>query len=60
MISSLFRYEQDPSAFLSKVSECVNQSKDQLYNPDLSTADDPHAIVYDTIVYKVKIVFFRL
>ncbi len=41
----LARYEQDPSAFLSKVSECVNQSKDQLYNPDLSTADDSHAIV---------------
>jgi ubiquitin-protein ligase len=39
-------YEQDPSAFLLKVSQCVNQSKDQLYNSDLSTADDPHAIIF--------------
>ncbi|CAF3451870.1 unnamed protein product [Rotaria sp. Silwood1] len=39
-------YEHDPGAFLLKVSECVNQSKDNLYIPDSTTADDPHAIVF--------------
>ncbi len=39
------RYEHDPSAFLLKASECVNQSKDTVYKPDSSTSDDPHAIV---------------
>ncbi|CAF1084160.1 unnamed protein product [Adineta steineri] len=39
-------YEQDPGIFLSKISECVNESKDNLYTPDPSTTDDPHAILF--------------
>ncbi|CAF1084581.1 unnamed protein product [Rotaria magnacalcarata] len=39
-------YEHDPGAFLLKVSECVNQSKDNIYIPDSLTSDDPHAIVF--------------
>ncbi|CAF1020591.1 unnamed protein product [Adineta steineri] len=39
-------YEQDPGIFLSKISECVNQSKDNLYTPEPSTTDDPHAILF--------------
>ena len=43
---SFHSYEQDPGAFLMKVTECVNQSKDNLYTPDASNKDDPHAIMY--------------
>ncbi|CAF1269349.1 unnamed protein product [Rotaria sordida] len=39
-------YDHDPGAFLLKVSECVNQSKDNLYIPDSSTIDDSHAIIF--------------
>ncbi|CAF2150960.1 unnamed protein product [Rotaria magnacalcarata] len=39
-------YEHDPGAFLLKVSECVNHSKDNIYIPDSLTSDDPHAIVF--------------
>ncbi|CAF2474348.1 unnamed protein product [Rotaria sp. Silwood2] len=48
-------YEHDPGAFLLKVSECVNQSKDNLYISDSTTADDPHAIVkYFLILVRIK------
>lgn len=38
-------YEQDPDLYLTKVTECVNQSKEQLYSSDSFVSDDPHAIV---------------
>lgn len=36
-------YEQDSGAFLSRVSESVNRSKDNLY---ASNPDEPHAIIF--------------
>ncbi|CAF1203899.1 unnamed protein product [Adineta ricciae] len=45
-IEAAHLYEQDPETFLSKVSESVSQSKDNLYTSDPSISDDPHAILF--------------
>ncbi|CAF0892907.1 unnamed protein product [Adineta ricciae] len=53
-IEAAHLYEQDPETFLSKVSESVSQSKDNLYTSDPSISDDPHAILFTPWMAKRK------